>query len=66
MWVLLEGVGGDKMLTCGIEIRLEEFVPCVLGDPCGVVDPWTILDVREGEAKGKSDSSKITLRAIYM
>jgi hypothetical protein len=66
MWMLLEGVGGDKMFTCGIEIRLEEFVPCVLVDPCGVFDPWTILDVREGKANGKSDSSKITLRAIYM
>ena len=60
MWMLLEGVGGDNICTCGIEIRLEVFVPCVLVDPCSV------LDVMEGEANGKSDSLKITLRAIYM
>ena len=66
MWMLLEGVGGDNIWTCGIEIRLEVFVPCVLVDPCGVFDPCSLLDVMEGEANGKSDSLKITLRAIYM
>ncbi len=66
MWMLLEGVGEDNIWTCGIEIRLEVFVPCVLVDPCGVFDPCIVVDVMEGEANGKSDSSNITLRAIYI
>jgi hypothetical protein len=42
------------------------FVPCVLVDPCGEFDPGSVGDVMEEEANGKSDSSKITLRAIYI
>ncbi len=49
----MEGLCGDKICTCGIEIRLELFDLCVLDDPCGVFDPCRVLDVMEGEANGK-------------
>ncbi len=56
----MEGLCGDKLCTCGIEIRFEVL------DPCGIFDPCRKLDEMEREANGKTDSSKITFRAIYM